>query len=390
MIKLIQIGILCLLILLLSYQEGMAKSSANSISKDSEFNDPLQELENQEEVQQKNLEQESMEAQGKSTLDKNKKSNRLLKPRESSVNSKSSNIKINKKSANSESDFSNSKLNQSQNEISPDENVIVDTEVDAMVNLGDEKVDEAVSTTAALPRWNAKDPNKGFLNADPEDGYFYKEDSNGYEREISGDYKVNAKSDNFKRGLLYVSSDGSYIYSGKDSEKEGSISVRFARLSPLLISNTVGPNNNITFDFESMYGSSPFGLILIDYDWLTFRRFGHWILSLGTGIGQVEGAGRFKDDGTEAFEHYTFYTMINHISFTYRFQYADHPWLVPYISGGAVPSLLIERRDDNKIKKTFVASAQVSAGARFNIGKLDSYGSASLDSEYGINNLLLM
>jgi hypothetical protein len=112
-------------------------------------------------------------------------------------------------------------------------------------------------------------------------------------------------------------------------------------------------------------------------------------LSLGTGIGQVEGAGRFKDDGTEALERYTFYTMINHISFTYRFQYTDHPWLVPYVSGGAVPSLLIERRDDNKIKKIFVASAQVSAGARFNIGKFDSYGSASLDSEYGINNMWL-
>jgi hypothetical protein len=195
---------------------------------------------------------------------------------------------------------------------------------------------------------------------------------------------VVAKAANFKRGLLYVTSDGSYVYGAEESEQDGSTSIRMAMMMPLPLVN------DIDLSFEDIYGSNQLPLLMIDYDWLEFRRLGHWVLSVGTAIAQASGPGHFIDDKSVANERYTFYIMLNHISFVYRFQYVPHPWVVPYLSVGGVPGLLVERRDDNKRNKSkFVPAVQASAGLRMNIVRLDSYGSASLDIEYGINNMWL-
>ncbi len=139
-----------------------------------------------------------------------------------------------------------------------------------------------------------------------------------------------------------------------------------------------------------MYGDQSVNLLLLDYDWLNWRKFGQWVISVGTGIGQVEGSGRFIDDFSEANEVYTMFILLNHISFVYRFQYTDHPFVAPYFSAGLMPALLYERRDDNKRNKSkFVSAIQASGGLRINLSRFDSYGASNLDAEYGINNMWL-
>lgn len=404
MIKWIQVGLLSLLILLLSFQEGMAAASKKPLSKDSEFNDPLLDEEAQAEEEEAQLEKEALEARDGTPLEENKlpdppppkKTSDVLpsEKEKSVVETKESLLpedvpEVSAKSSLDSESHANPKgsaknIDNQTTEV-PENEVIVDQELDAMVHLGDSKNSKSdQSTTAALPKWDPQDPHKGFVRSDEEDGYFYKENSDSSEREYKDDYKYVPKKENYNRGLLYVTSDGSYIYGGEDSEKEGSASIRFAQMQPLPLENDLG------ITFGDMYGDSPLPLILFDYDWLAFRKFGHWVLSFGTGLLQTSGPGHFVDDLSEANERYTFYMLLNHISFTYRFQYSEHPWMVPYVSLGAVPAVLAERRDDNKRNKSkFIPAAQGTGGVRLNIGRLDSYGAASLDSEYGINNMWL-
>lgn len=235
-----------------------------------------------------------------------------------------------------------------------------------------------------LPRWNPRDPRKGFVSSD-DDGYYYKEESdNSDAKEYGDDYKVKPKARNYANGLESVTSDGSYLYAIEESELEGSASIRVASMPPLPLVNKLG------ITYEDVYGNVPVTMALIDYDWLSFKSLGHWVLSVGTGFGTVDGPGRFIDNFEEAQEVYSLYVLLNHITFTYRFQYSKKPWFVPYVSLGAVPAILFERRDDDKRNKiAFSPSVHGSGGVRFNIGKLDTYGSGQLDAEYGINNMWL-
>jgi hypothetical protein len=407
-----QVGVLSLLLLLLTYQEGVAAASKKAISKDNEFNDPLLEEEAEDELQEKQIEEEAFRARGNTPLEENKppepppeaasefpielqKSDEkmgdhlehLPSPKTESEQTKNKQIDQAQKVESSPqkvTEDGTSSVKTSQGKAASD-NMIVDKEHEAIVNFGDESRPPTGDLTAALPRWDPQDPHKGFIKADEEEGYLYREDSSGSEKEYENNLKIVPKAGNYQKGLLYVSADGYYVYGGEDSEKEGSASIRVAQMEALPLKN---PNVNVSF--EDIYGSQPISIVLIDYDWLNFRKFGQWVLSIGTGFGQVEGPGRFVSDGAEANERYTFYILLNHISFTYRFQYSDHPWFVPYFSGGGVPALLAERRDDNKRNKSkFVTAAQASGGVRINIGKLDTYGSASMDAEYGINNMWL-
>lgn len=235
-----------------------------------------------------------------------------------------------------------------------------------------------------LPRWNPRDPRKGFVSSD-DDGYYYKEESDdGSAKEYGDDHKIKPKSSNYAKGLESVTSDGSYLYAIEESEIEGSASVRIASLPAIPLVNELG------ITYEDVYGNVPMTVALLDYDWLSFRNFGHWVLSVGTGIGTVDGNGRFIDNFEEAREVYSLYILLNHITFIYRFQYIKKPWFVPYVSFGAVPAILFERRDDDKRNKfAFSPSAHGSAGVRMNLGKLDTYGGGQLDAEYGINNMWL-
>lgn len=384
--------------------------------KDSEFNDPFLEEEADIEAEKEELENEELKARGNTPLEENKMPDpppekiqankdksedpieQMDKNAESGVTQKDNSVDSDSTSASASTSESSPKevsptrkktakqLIENNDRDNPND-VIVDSEATAMVSGGDEAEEGSpqVHTTAALPKWNPQDPHKGFVSADDDGVYHYKEDSASIEKEYKEDYRFVPKNSNYKHGLLYVTSDGSYVYSGEDSEKEGSASLRVAQMPPLPLENET---TGITF--EDMYGDQPLTVVMFDYDWLNFRRFGQWILSIGTGFAQTSGPGHFVDDFSEANEKYTLYVLLNHISFIYRFQYSDHPWFVPYVSFGGIPALLAERRDDNKRNKSkFVPAAQGSGGIRFNIGKLDTYGAANLDAEYGINNMWL-
>ncbi len=244
---------------------------------------------------------------------------------------------------------------------------------------------EVDSSTEGLPRWDPKDLQKGFIKADDSGEYFYEEESSeSNAKEYSSEDQFKPKPSQYSKGLESVARDGSYIYAIEESELEGSASVRLASLPPLPLVNKLG------ITYEDIYGTEPMILVLIDYDWLAFKKMGQWILSVGTGFGTKNGPGRFIDDLGIAEEVYSIYVVLNHISFTHRFQYTKKPWLVPYISVGVMPTILFERRDDDERNKiAFSPSIQGSGGVRFNIGRLDPYGSGQLDAEYGINNMWL-
>lgn len=235
-----------------------------------------------------------------------------------------------------------------------------------------------------LPRWNPRDPRKGFVNSDDEAYYYKEESSDGNAKEYSDNHVVKPKARNYANGLESVASDGSYLYTIEESELEGSASIRVASMPPLPLVNKLGVS------YEDVYGNASVTLALLDYDWLSFKSLGHWVLSVGTGLGTVNGPGRFIDDFTEAREIYSLYVILNHITFVYRFQFSKKPWFVPYVSLGAVPAILFERRDDDKRNKiAFSPSVHGSGGVRFNLGRLDTYGGGQLDAEYGINNMWL-
>jgi hypothetical protein len=388
MIKIFQIGLLCLLILLLGYEDGKAASPTKPTSKDSEFNDPLLDEEADAEAELEAREKQELDARGNTPLEEN------VIPEPPPVTPKSAEVdqtpSLKDDGSAKSSNAGRSSIESQNSKVSTESATAGDTLAEGEVETTDPKKDQLndnPSSTAALPRWNPQSSHRGFVGIDEDGGYLYKEESDGGAREYKDDLKVVPSSRNYKRGLLRVTSDGSYVYKGEESEKEGSASIRMAQMPPLPLERQL---ETTTITYEDIYGDKPVGTVLIDYDWLTFRKFGQWILSFGTGIGQVEGPGRFLDDGTKASERYTLYVLLNHISFTYRFQYTAHPWVVPYFSGGGVPAILYEHRDDNKRNKSkFIPAAQASGGVRLNIGNFDTYGAASIDAEYGINNLWL-
>lgn len=419
MIRIIQIGLLSLLFLLLSFQEGRAATQRKPVLKDGEFNDPMLEEEAQLEAEMEAMEKEALDARGGTPLEENvppkpppeepqKDEEPLQAQPKNNENSEADTALTGSEGDGTPTDTeptlnaSDEKTESAQTpEIDSGEGDKLSQDLDAEAlaeddpadlerkELGLELAPESLSTSKSEKSpskrgWNPRDPRKGFLSADEENGYYYKEDSGGMEREYPNDYKIVPRPENYKRGLLYVSGDGSYMYSGEDSELEGSASLRVSQMPALQYENSLGVT------YEDIYGSKPISLVLFDYDLLSFRRFGHWVMSIGTAVGAASGQGLFVDDGTEALERYSLFMVLNHISFIYRFQYTPHQWIVPYISAGGVPAILYERRDDNKRNRyKLVPAAQASGGLRLNIGRFDSFGASNLDVEYGINNMWL-
>lgn len=275
---------------------------------------------------------------------------------------------------------------------SPSE-VIIDEANNAVVNLGGEatssespKISPTPSPEVALP-WGGKDSTKGFVEETEDGSYIYRESKGDDERYYETDEKVVPKKENFDRGLVSVTNDGSYYYKGEDSELTGSASLRFSRMPPLIYAREL---DTFSLDYETIYGGDPIPLVLLDYDLFRLQGFGHWVLTIGTGVGQKEGPGFFRDTGEKARERYTLYFLLNHVSFVYRFQYSPHPWIVPYIGAGGMPVVLYEKRDDNERNKSaFISASQFMGGLRLNVGNIDSHGSSSMDAEYGINNFWL-
>lgn len=395
----IKLGVLGLSLVLSSYQVASAAPKKKPVLLDDEFNDPLLELQAQEEVEQKAMEEEALEAREGTPLEENKlpepppmnASEDVLSLADQEPETEQKKVKNSEPSSLVKKSKPAKGNEQSSVEVSAPDNSLVDAPlVDPNPSDSNQLIEslnqqqEEEQKTAVLPRWNPRDPSKGFESADDDGSYYYDENAPDSERFYDDNLKIVPRPENYKRGLLSVSGDGSYMYAGEDSELEGSASVRVAQMSPIPFENEAG------FTYADFYGENAVPVVLIDYDWLALRRFGQWVISIGTGIGMAGGAGRFLDTGDEAREKYTLYIVLNHISFLYRMQYSTHPWIVPYFSGGGVPAILYEHRDDNKGNRyEFVPAVQATGGVRFNIGKFDSSGVANLDAEYGINNLWL-
>lgn len=354
------------------------KNTSLPVTKDTQINDPLLEEQLNEELEQKELEKEAIEAQGKDLLREGGGQVPQVNPSEQQNSNSQSNTQNE-----TDSELKVDDLKKTQEIQSDTNSPLFKSNTTKPMEQNDDKV---ISTPRKIKGWNPRSPEKGFLTAsDDDDSYYYKEESSDSdEREYKGESRVTPKKSTYKKGLMKVTSDGSYVYKIDESPLDGSASLRFTNMPPLPLVHEIA-GQVITFD--DIYGDSPFTLTLIDYDWLAFRQLGHWVISVGTTIGNKTGQGRFIDDASLAFEKYTLWVFLNHISLTYRFQYSPHPWFVPYFSGGFVPAFFYESRDDNKRNKfKFIPAAQASGGIRFNIGRMDDYGAGILDAEYGINN----
>jgi hypothetical protein len=252
------------------------------------------------------------------------------------------------------------------------------------VDVPSRKVELTDKESQKSEKWDPKDPQKGFEEADEEGNYYYNESNQAMEREVGDEQEIIPKKENYDKGLKSVMSDGSYLFETEESEQSGSFSVRSGLMAVPYIVN----NEGVTF--ADIYSDKPLSIIFFDYSWQA-QMFGKWGLTIGSGIGQATAPGRFLSDPTEeALEKYTIFVFPNHLSITYRFQYTKAPFIAPYISGGVCAFAFGEKRDDLHQTKGIIArGAQVAAGIKFNLGVIDSQGAFSLDSEYGINNIWL-
>lgn len=354
-------------------------TDSNPLTNDSQLNDPLLEEELKDNLEQRDLEREAMEAQGNIPIQENfdvlQENQNLQQIPQLDTHSMSSPSGVDT-STSTPSSPSRSKNRFGSSRKQDDSR--------------HHKQIQKSTRTKRIKSWNARDTQKGFLSASEEGEYFYSTSNlDSGEREYKDDTaKTKPKKSAYKKGLLFVASDGSYVYGNEESPLEGSASVRFSQLPPLPMERTIDTKEVITY--EDIYGTTPLPVVLLDYDVWDLKNWGHWVVSIGTSFAMQSGNGRFVDTGEVAQERYTLYVLLNHLSFVYRFQYTPHPWFVPYVSAGIMPSLFIEQRDDNERNKTkFIPAAQGSGGLRLNVGRLDQYGAGAIDAEYGINNLWL-
>lgn len=240
------------------------------------------------------------------------------------------------------------------------------------------------SPEATNPVWDGKSSDKGFLSEDEEGNYYYKTAEDDGSVEVKKEEESYEPSQAAKEGgLVSVLKDGSHLYKVEESEKDGGFSFRFGSLSAPNFKGTSGVS------FSDIYGDKPLFSFLLDYEWHLTEKAGQLGFMIGTGFSTSSGNGRFSTDiATEAEERYTLYIFLNHLSLVYRMQFSDHPWIVPYVSGGFMPVGLLETRDDNITPKAVSAmAAHGSGGIKFNLSRLDYESQFNLDSEYGINNL---
>lgn len=183
-----------------------------------------------------------------------------------------------------------------------------------------------------------------------------------------------------KKGLIRIEKDGSYIYKTQTGTKNQSFSFKIASVDPMQIETADGQSS-----FETMYGSGSVTGLMFDYEWQPFTTYGKLGVQAGFGLTYSQGNGRFLNDGSEAKEKYTLFTIPLNLGGIYRFEYMQKQWVAPYVAGGVSYVGLIETRDDNKSPKMVGTPAAYGAGGvMVNITAFDRQMSFDLYSEYGV------
>lgn len=193
------------------------------------------------------------------------------------------------------------------------------------------------------------------------------------------------------KGLLRIEQDGTYVY--KTSEKTGYSTTGTFRVGSMTDAPKITGPNGVTFTM--MYQGAPVPIFLFDYEMRPFKSVPQIIGQFGLGLLYAQGNGRFSCngcaiDGQEAKEKYTFLAIPLDAGLTYRFQYADRQWFVPYVSGGGMYIPVAELRDDDASPHgTGTPGVYGAAGAMFSISSISKETAFTLRNEYDIANLWL-
>lgn len=187
-----------------------------------------------------------------------------------------------------------------------------------------------------------------------------------------------------KKGLIRIEQDGTYVYKVKTAPKNQTGIVRFGLMQPPKIQSADG-----TTTFTDMYGGDDISMLMIDYEWQPFSKYGKLGVQVGGAFGMANGQGRFLT-GEEALESYDFVMFPLNAGVIYRLEYFKRQWLAPYIAGGASYIAVAEIRDDGKSNFSGTPAGYGAGGLMFNITALDKQMAFNLDAEYGIGNLWLV
>lgn len=189
-------------------------------------------------------------------------------------------------------------------------------------------------------------------------------------------------------GLLAITKEGAYIYKTTESrEYNNTGSVRIASMDSPKIEAADGTT------YDGMYKDAQQPIVMFDYEWQPWTKYGKLGLQVGFGFLYSSGAGRFisKDatlNGKEAKERYTFLAIPLNFGAVYRLEFLDRQWLAPYVAGGGTYIAVTEFRDDGKSPAMVgTPGAYGAAGMLFNLSAADRETAFVLSSEYGIANL---
>lgn len=191
-----------------------------------------------------------------------------------------------------------------------------------------------------------------------------------------------------KKGLLAITKDGHYIYETNESRDYNHTgTLRYATMDSPNINAADGTS------FSTMYGGGPQSILMFDYEWQPFTKFGKLGFQSGIGFIFANGQGRFDTadpalKAQEAKEKYTFLAIPLSFGVIYRLEWLKRQWFAPYASGGLNYFPVIEFRDDSKTPSAVgTAGAYGAGGVMLNVSALDRDTAFILTSEYGISNL---
>jgi hypothetical protein len=192
---------------------------------------------------------------------------------------------------------------------------------------------------------------------------------------------------NAAKGLIRINEDKSYQYKLKQVPKTYANSYSLSYVSPPSVTNVV---NGKAITYQSMYGGSLFGLVG-NYEWMPVRKFGTAGLIFETGISMAHGNGILASTPPEpALETYTILVIPLTVMAKYRFEYARHQFIVPYVEGGGTYYGLAELRSDGS--QTNIAGSEAiggGGGLAINISGNGTDSYFHLNSEFGVSDLWL-
>jgi hypothetical protein len=191
-----------------------------------------------------------------------------------------------------------------------------------------------------------------------------------------------------KKGLLAITKDGHYIYETNESRAyQHTGTLRFATMDSPSIKAADGTS------FSTMYGGGSQSVLMFDYEWQPFTKYGKLGVQAGFGVIYARGQGRFDTTdpalkAQEAKEEYTFLALPLSLGVIYRLEWLKRQWFAPYASGGVTYFPVVEFRDDSKSPNAVGTGGAYGAGGMLlNISALDRETAFVFSSEYGISNL---